>query len=75
MNKFTVVGVRTIDEYVTYTVEAETEAEALELVESGEIEDNGDHWQKDTGSGEDFYIQDDESDEDDTDEEEDEDDE
>ena len=71
MKKFTVVGVRTIDEYVTYTVEAETEAEALELVESGEIEDNGDHWQKDTGSGEDYYIQDDESDEDDTDEDED----
>ena len=64
MKTFTVVGVRTIDEYVTYTVEAETEQEALELVESGEIEDNGDHWQKDTGGGEDFYIQDEESDED-----------
>lgn len=71
MKKFTVVGVRTIDEYVTYTVEAETEEEALELVENGEIEDNGDHWHKDTGSGEDFYIQDDESDKDDTDEDED----
>lgn len=71
MKKFTVVGVRTIDEYVTYTVEAETEAEALELVESGEIEDNGDHWQKDTGSGEDFYIQDEESDEEDTEDDED----
>ena len=65
MKKFTVVGVRTIDEYVTYTVEAETEEEALELVESGEIEDNGDHWQRDTGNGEDFHIQDDESDEED----------
>ena len=63
MKKFTVVGVRTIDEYVTYTVEAETEEEALEMVEDGEVEDNGDHWHKDTGSGEDFYIQDDESDE------------
>lgn len=71
MKKFTIVGVRTIDEYVTYTVEAETEAEALELVESGEIEDNGDHWQKDTGSGEDFYIQDEESDEEDTEDDED----
>lgn len=71
MKKFTVVGVRTIDEYVTYTVEAETEAEALELVESGEIEDNGDHWQKDTGNGEDFYIQDEESDEEDTEDDED----
>lgn len=65
MKKFTVVGVRTIDEYVTYTVEAETEEEALEMVEDGEVEDNGDHWHKDTGNGEDFYIQDNESDEDD----------
>jgi len=68
MKKFTVVGVRTIDEYVTYTVEAETEEEALEMVEDGEVEDNGDHWHKDTGSGEDFYIQDDESEEEDEDE-------
>lgn len=74
MKKFTVVGVRTIDEYVTYTVEAETEEEALEMVEDGEVEDNGDHWHKDTGSGEDFYIQndDEESEEDDEDEDEDE---
>lgn len=57
MKKYTVVGVRTIDEYVTYTVEAETEEEALEMVEDGEVEDNGDHWHKDTGNGEDFYIQ------------------
>lgn len=58
MKKFTVVGVRTIDEYVTYTVEAETEDEAIEMVENGEVEDNGDHWHRDAGSGEDFYIQD-----------------
>ena len=71
MKKFTVVGVRTIDEYVTYTVEAETEEEALELVEDGEVEDNGDHWHKDTGNGEDFYIQnDDDSDEEDEDDDE-----
>ena len=68
MKKFTVVSVRTIDEYVTYTVEAETEEEALEMVEDGEVEDNGDHWHKDTGSGEDFYIQNDESDEEEEDE-------
>lgn len=71
MKTFTVVGVRTIDEYVTYTVEAETEEEALELVENGEVEDNGDHWHKDTGSGEDFYIQDDENPNDEDDDEED----
>lgn len=58
MKKFTVVGVRTIDEYVTYTVEAETEEEALEMVENGEVEDNGDHWHKDTGNGEDFHVED-----------------
>ena len=74
MKKFTVVGVRTIDEYVTYTVEAETEEEALELVEDGEVEDNGDHWQKDTGGGEDFYIQKDNSDKDENDDEDEEDD-
>ena len=69
MKKYTVVGVRTIDEYVTYTVEAETEEEALEMVEDGEVEDNGDHWHKDTGNGEDFYIQnEDEESEDDEDE-------
>ena len=67
MKKFTVVGVRTIDEYVTYTVEAESEEDALQLVEDGEIEDNGDHWQKDTGSGEEYYIQNDDSDEEDDD--------
>lgn len=68
MKKFTVVGVRTIDEYVTYTVEAETEADAIEMVENGDVEDNGDHWQKDTGGGEDYYIQDGDSEEDDEDE-------
>ena len=51
MKKFTITGVRTLEEYVTYTVEAETAEEAIELVESGEIEDNDDHYQKET-SGE-----------------------
>ena len=48
MKKFTITGVRTLEEYVTYTVEAETADEAIELVESGEIEDNDDHYQKET---------------------------
>lgn len=69
MKKFTVVGVRTIDEYVTYTVEAETEEEALEMVENGEVEDNGDHWHRDTGNGEDFYIDSDDKTNDEEDEE------
>jgi hypothetical protein len=57
MKRFTIVGVRTIDEYVTYTVEAETEDDAIELVEDGEVEDNGDHWQKDSGNGEEYSVQ------------------
>ena len=56
MKKFTITGVRTIDEYVTYTVEAETEDDAIELVESGEVDDNDDHWQKETSGGEDFTV-------------------
>ena len=58
MKRFTITGVRTIDEYVTYTVEAETEEEAIEMVESGDIEDNDDHWQRETSGGEDFTITD-----------------
>lgn len=58
MKRFTITGVRTIDEYVTYTVEAETEDEAIELVESGEIEDNDDHYQRETSGGEDFTVTD-----------------
>jgi hypothetical protein len=46
---FTVVEKRELIEFVTYTVEAESEEEALTLVEDGEIEDNDDHWTKDTG--------------------------
>jgi hypothetical protein len=56
MKRFTITGVRTIDEYVTYTVEAETEDEAIELVESGEIEDNDDQYQRETSGGEDFSV-------------------
>jgi hypothetical protein len=56
MKKFTITGVRTIDEYVTYTVIAENEDEALEMVENGEIEDNDDHWHRDTSGGEDYTI-------------------
>jgi len=56
MKKFTITGVRTIDEYVTYTVEAETEEEAIEMVENGEVENNDDYWQRETSGGEDFTI-------------------
>ena len=56
MKRFTITGVRTIDEYVTYTVEAEPEDEAIEMVESGEVDDNDDHWQRETSGGEDFTV-------------------
>ena len=57
MKRFTILSVRTINEYVTYTVEAETEEDAIEMVESGDISDNDDHWQKETSGGEDFTIE------------------
>jgi hypothetical protein len=56
MKRFTITGVRTIDEYVTYTVEAETEDEAIEMIENGEIDDNDDHWQRETSGGEDYTV-------------------
>jgi hypothetical protein len=56
MKRFTITGVRTIDEYVTYTVEAETEDEAIEMVENGEVDDNDDHWQRETSGGEDHTV-------------------
>ena len=56
MKKFTITGVRTLEEYVTYTVEAETAEEAIELVESGEIEDNDDHYQSESSGGDVFSV-------------------
>jgi hypothetical protein len=57
MKRFTIVGVRTYEERVTYTVDAETPEEAIEMVEEGEVEDNDDHWQRETSGGEDFTVQ------------------
>lgn len=56
MKKFTIKGTRTLNEFVTYTVEAETQEDAIEMVESGDIEDNDDHWQIEISGGEDFTI-------------------
>jgi hypothetical protein len=56
MKKFTIVREETLIECVTYTVEAETESEALELVEDGEIDDNEDHWTEDTAEVN-YYVQ------------------
>jgi len=57
MKRFTIVGVRTYEERVTYTVDAETPEEAIEMVEEGEVESNDDHWQRETSGGEDFTVQ------------------
>lgn len=49
MKKFTIVREEILIEKVTYTVEAETKDDALQLVEDGEIDDNDDHWTENTG--------------------------
>lgn len=49
MKTYTISATQTLIESWTYTVEAESEEEALQLVEDGEVEDNGDHYQKDLG--------------------------
>lgn len=36
-------------EYVTYTVEADSEKDAIQMVKDDEVFDNGDHWTTDTG--------------------------
>lgn len=57
MKTYTIIGKTQLIEYVTYTVEAESEEEALEMVEEGEVEDNGDHWTRDVGGGQTYEIQ------------------
>lgn len=57
MKTFTILGEKKLIEYVTYTVEAETEEEALEMVENGDVYDNGDHWTTEIGGGETYTIQ------------------
>ena len=49
MKKFTIVHTSIIEEYVTYTVEAETEEEAMAMIEDGDVDDNDDHWQENRG--------------------------
>lgn len=52
---YTVESRTTIYEYLSYSVEAETEEEAIQLVQDGEVEDNDDHEQKDGGEV-DYYV-------------------
>ncbi len=49
MKRYTIQAKQTLVEVWTYTVEANSEEEALQLIEEGEVEDNDDHYQKDLG--------------------------
>lgn len=49
MGTYTVLKGTTKIEYVTYTVEAQSEEEAIEMVKNDDAWDNEDHWTKDTG--------------------------
>ena len=49
METYTVIKGRKLIEYVTYTVEASSKEEAIEMVENDEVFDNEDHWTTDTG--------------------------
>ena len=48
--KYTVQAQHTLVEVWTYTVEANSKEEALQLVEDGEVEDNDDHQSWDLGN-------------------------
>jgi len=56
MKKYTITSTVQLEEFVTYTVEAESAEEALEMVENGEIDDNDDHWTESTGGGPEYVI-------------------
>ena len=47
--KYTIQAKQTLVEVWTYTVEANSEEEALRLIEEGEVDDNDDHYQEDLG--------------------------
>lgn len=53
---YTILASTQLVEYVTYTVEAESEREALDLVEDGEVESNCDHWTKEVGGGTQYEV-------------------
>ena len=56
MKRYTIRGYRTIEETVTYTVEANSEFEAIEMIENGEVDDNDDHSQREVSGGEDLKV-------------------
>jgi len=56
MKTYTIIGKTQLIEYVTYTVEAESEEEALQIVMDGEVDDNDDHWTRDVGGGPTYEI-------------------
>lgn len=49
MKTYIVRAKQTIVETWTYSVDANSEEEAIQLIEEGEIDDNEDHYQKDLG--------------------------
>lgn len=49
MKTYIVRAKQTIVETWTYYVDANSEEEAIQLIEEGEIDDNEDHYQKDQG--------------------------
>lgn len=49
METYTVIKGTKLIEYVTYTVEAESEEEAIQKVKDDEVWDNEDQWTTDTG--------------------------
>ncbi len=57
MKRFTITGVKLVDAYFTYVVEAEDEDTAIEMIESGEVEPESNPNFRDVGYEEEFYVQ------------------
>ena len=49
MKTYIIRAKQTIVETWTYSVDANSEEEAIQLIEEGEVDDNEDHYQKDLG--------------------------
>ena len=56
MKRYTIKGKRLYAETVTFTVEANSEEEAFEMIESGEVGDNNDPTEKELYIGDDLEV-------------------
>ena len=56
MKRSTIKGKRLYAETVTFTVEANSEEEAFEMIESGEVGDNNDPTEKELYIGDDLEV-------------------